>query len=139
MREDLSSKGLPEIVISDVDLERLSDLAVATEAKLPEIAEELLAELARAKVVERGAMPAGVVQMGSTVEYRSDDGQHRTVSLVFPAEADIEQGRISVMTPIGAALIGLAAGQSIAWTTRDGRRQQLTVVNVLAADDSPAA
>jgi regulator of nucleoside diphosphate kinase len=68
--------------------------------------------------------------MGSTVQFKSDDGQQRRVILVFPGEADISQGKISVLTPVGAALIGLSEGQSIMWTTRDGRDQQLTVLAV---------
>jgi regulator of nucleoside diphosphate kinase len=55
------------------------------------------------------------------------------VTLVFPAEADIAEGKISVLTPVGAALIGLTEGQSIMWTTRDGRDQELTILSVKAA------
>jgi regulator of nucleoside diphosphate kinase len=68
--------------------------------------------------------------MGSTVEFRSDTGQQRRVTLVYPGEADFAQGRISILTPIGAALIGLSPGQSIAWTSRDGRQHRLTVLSV---------
>ena len=50
--------------------------------------------------------------------------------LVYPGRADISEGRISIMTPIGAALIGLAEGQSIAWTARDGKAHRLTVLKV---------
>jgi regulator of nucleoside diphosphate kinase len=67
--------------------------------------------------------------MGSIVEFSSDAGQRR-VTLVYPVEADIAEGRISILTPIGAALIGLSQGQSIAWTARDGRRHRLTVLEV---------
>jgi regulator of nucleoside diphosphate kinase len=52
---------------------------------------------------------------------------------VLPPEADISAGRISVLTPIGAALIGLSPGQSIDWETRDGRVGRLTVESVEAA------
>jgi regulator of nucleoside diphosphate kinase len=68
--------------------------------------------------------------MGSTVAFRSDDGQQRQVTLVYPGEADFARGRVSVLTPIGAALIGLSPGQSIAWTARDGRQHRLTVLSV---------
>ena len=68
--------------------------------------------------------------MGSIVEFRSDTGQQRRVALVFPGDADFAQGRISILTPIGAALIGVSPGQSIAWTARDGRRHRLTVLTV---------
>ena len=69
--------------------------------------------------------------MGSRVRYRTAaDGEERDVTLVFPAEADITRSRVSVMTPVGAALIGLRKGQSITWITRDGRKQVLTVTGV---------
>jgi regulator of nucleoside diphosphate kinase len=64
------------------------------------------------------------------------------VTLVYPAEADIAEGRISVLTPVGTALIGLRAGQSITWRTRDGRKQVLTVLRVtppVADDPGPEA
>jgi regulator of nucleoside diphosphate kinase len=54
---------------------------------------------------------------------------------VYPGEADIAQNRVSILTPIGAALIGLSVGQSIAWSARDGRQQVLTVLSV----EPPAA
>ena len=66
-------------------------------------------------------MPVDVVRMGSTVTYRPDNGDDREVTLVLPAEADISEGRISVLTPVGTALIGLRTGQSTTWTARNGR------------------
>lgn len=130
MREDTNDRWTPAIIVSDIDQERLSGLATAALERAPEIAEELLSEMERALVVAAGSVPPHVVQMGSTVEFGSDDGQQRRVTLVFPGEADISQGKISVLTPVGAALIGLSEGQSIMWTTRDGRDQQLTVLSV---------
>jgi regulator of nucleoside diphosphate kinase len=49
---------------------------------------------------------------------------------VFPGDADISTNRVSVLTPIGTALLGLSTGQSIRWKTRDGREQELTVIGV---------
>lgn len=120
----------PKIVVTESDLERLTGLATAALERIPEVAEELLAEMDRAKVVSPKQMPADVVRMGSIVEFDSDSAQHRRVQLVFPGEADIEQGKISILTPIGTALIGLASGQSIAWTARDGKKHTLTVKTV---------
>jgi regulator of nucleoside diphosphate kinase len=77
-------------------------------------------------------VPAGVVQMGSTVHFQSDDGRMRRVELVFPGQADISADRISILTPIGAALIGLTKGQSMPWRTRDGQVRRLTVMSVHA-------
>ena len=83
----------------------------------PEVAEELLSEIERATVVPTHAVPANVVQMGSTVEFTTEEGVSRRITLAFPGQADITAARISVLTPIGAALIGLSEGQSIVWLT----------------------
>ena len=68
--------------------------------------------------------------MGSHVRYATETGEVREVTLVYPGEADISAGRISVLTPIGAALIGLSSGQSIDWRARDGRVHRLVVQSV---------
>ena len=120
----------PNIVVSEIDYERLMGLATNVSERLEEIAEELTAELDRAKVVPAKRLPQNVIRMGSTVEFRSNDGQERRVTLVYPGEADIEQGKISILTPIGTALIGLAPGQSMSWTARDGKQHQLNVLSV---------
>ncbi|MCX2698995.1 MULTISPECIES: nucleoside diphosphate kinase regulator [Ochrobactrum] len=120
----------PKIVVSDLDHERLTILAGNVSEKLEEVAEELLQELDRAKVVPFKKLPADVVHMGSTVEFRSNDGHERKVTLVYPGEADIAQGRISILTPIGTALIGLTPGQSMSWVARDGKTHELSVLSV---------
>lgn len=120
----------PKIVVGQIDHERLTGLATTALDRAPEVAETLLAEMDRAKVVSPTQVPADVVRMGSFVAFSSDSAQQRRVQLVYPGEADIEAGRISILTPIGTALIGLAAGQSIAWTATDGRQHTLTVVSV---------
>jgi regulator of nucleoside diphosphate kinase len=130
MRDVVRTRSVPQIIVSDTDYERLTDLASASLERQPEVANELLSEMDRAKVVEAAQVPADVVRMGSTVTFRSDDGQTRTLTLVYPADESLDQHRISVMTPVGAALIGLGEGQSISWTARDGRRHELTVVKV---------
>lgn len=133
----------PNIVVSEIDYERLMGLATNVSERLEEIADELMAELDRAKVVPAKRLPQNVIHMGSIVEFRSNDGQERRVTLVYPGEADIAQGKISILTPIGTALIGLAPGQSISWTARDGKQHELNVVSVSneaeAATESPAA
>ncbi len=125
----------PTIAVTRTDNERLWRLAEAFVDRNPAVAEELLAELDRAKVVEDGRLAVDVVRMGSSLRFTSDLGEDREVTLVFPGEADIAEGKISVLTPIGVALIGLSPGQSIDWTARDGRTHRLTVESV----EAPAA
>jgi regulator of nucleoside diphosphate kinase len=120
---------MPEIVVGNSDHARLTTLANAALDRVPDTAEELLSELDRAKVVADDSVPRNVVRMGSTVEYRSDNDRKR-VTLVFPQEADISSGKISVLTPVGTALIGLAEGESITWTARDGSSHELTIISV---------
>lgn len=129
-QQSAAQGGKPRILISETDLDRLSALAGAIADRSPEIAEELLSELERADVVKERDLPSGVVRMGSTVEYQADDGSQRRVTLVYPGEADISLGKVSILTPIGTALLGLSGGQSIEWIARDERRHRLTVVSV---------
>jgi regulator of nucleoside diphosphate kinase len=120
----------PAITITHSDHERLTRLAQSVVGPNDFIADALLEELERARPVADGAAPANLVRMGSTLRFTSDSGEDRVVTLVFPGEADIAQGRVSILTPIGVALIGLSAGQSIDWTGRDGRSHRLTVESV---------
>jgi regulator of nucleoside diphosphate kinase len=119
----------PDIVIGKDEHRQLTVLALAGTEHTPEISDGLLYELERADVVPNERVPRDVVRMGSRVTFRSGDDV-REVGLVYPAEADIAQGLISVLTPVGTALIGLRAGQSITWRTRDGRKQVLTILRV---------
>ena len=119
-----------QIIVSTADYERLTDLANASIERLPDVAQELLDELERAEIVEDKDVPGDVVRMGSTVTFKSDDGHTRTLKLVYPADESLDEHRISVMTPVGVALIGLGTGQSISWTARDGKHHRLTVTKV---------
>ncbi|MEP9351295.1 nucleoside diphosphate kinase regulator [Xanthobacter sp. KR7-225] len=129
MTRTTGSGRRPALVLGREDHERLTGLASAALDRFPDVAEELLGELERARLVAASRLPSSAVRMGSRVTYAAA-GVARTVTLVYPRDADIAAGRISVLTPIGTALIGLSQGQSIAWTARDGRRQTLTVVSV---------
>ena len=119
----------PEIIIRATDEDRLTELANGLLDHQPDLAETLLAELGRAKIVAAEAVPRDTVQMGSTFRY-SADGRERRVTLVYPADADIDAGRVSVGTPIGAALLELAEGQTIDWTARNGASHELTIIAV---------
>lgn len=130
MKRHTNNPRKPSIMIGETDHERLSNLALAAAARSPEISDGLLLELGRARVVADVAVPENVVGMGSMVEYETDTGDARRVKLVFPIDADISEGRISVLTPVGTALLGLTAGQTMNWTARDDRQHKLTVLAV---------
>ncbi len=129
----------PALLLGDGDYTKLMQLVSATQARLPEAADVLIAEMERAEVVETGSVPDDVVQMGSTVEYRPEGGTSRRVTLVYPTEADIDAGRVSVLTPIGTALLGLKVGDRITWEARNGREQELAIVAVTPPEPGPGA
>jgi len=122
---------LPPIKIRQADSERLAQLAEAAAETSPATAEFLAREIERATVVPDTTPLAGIVVMESEVTFRDDvTGLQKQVTLVYPKSANIEAGRISVLTPIGAALIGLAAGQAITFATPSGELRSLTVIEV---------
>lgn len=135
MASRTSTRRKPPIAITPPDYDRLARLAETMATRSPDLADELNAELERVRIVPEERIGADVVRLGSTVRYRTDSGETRAVTLVLPGEADISAGRISVLTPIGIALIGLSEGQTIDWTARDGRSHSLTVEAV----EQPAA
>lgn len=125
------SRSKPRIVLTATDHEKLSGLANAAANTMPEVAAELMEELDRAHILSKGRHPIDTVCMGCEVDFRDDmTGRVQTVTLVYPNEADISKGRISVLTPIGTALIGLPIGKSIDWITRTGETKRLTVLQV---------
>jgi regulator of nucleoside diphosphate kinase len=101
---------------------------------MPDLASGLADEIERAHVIEKGRHPIDVVSMGSEVRFRDDtSGKIQKVFLVYPGQADISQDKISVLTPIGTALVGLQVGSSITWETRTGELKRLTVLEVREA------
>ncbi len=118
----------PEIVITSQDLERIRQLIGTSDSP---VAERLDRELARAKVVPPADVPRDVVTMNSDVTFEDlSTGVRRTVRVVYPGDADAEQGKVSILAPMGSALLGLAVGQTIEWPTPGGVRR-VRVVEVL--------
>lgn len=121
----------PAIHMIDSEAETLADLAVAAEERLPEVSALLLEEIERATLHKARRIPPDVVTMRSHVIFVDEaSGTSRTVQLVYPGEADIDAGRVSILTLVGAGLIGLREGQSILWPGRDGHRRMLTITGV---------
>jgi len=123
--------NLPPITLTADDARRLSFVANAGLARLPQAAAFLAREVDRADIVPLTQIRHELVRMGSRVTYRDDtSGQRRTLTLVYPDEANIDLNRVSVLTPVGAALVGLSVGQSIEWETPAGDPRSLTVLEV---------
>ena len=122
--------SLPHILISTAEEKRLTAIATAASQRVPEASAALLSELERADVWPEAAMPTDVVRIGSIIEFEVDDGRRLKVQLVLPENADINARRISVLTPVGAALIGLSPRQSMEWSGNDGKERVLTVLAV---------
>jgi len=117
---------LPHIYLTQNDMDRLLALVDAYPGRR---FEKLEAELLRANVVPREEIPADVVTMNSRVIFENEaTGERREVTLVYPGGADIDAGKISVLVPIGTALLGLRVGQSIEWELPGGEKQRYRIV-----------
>lgn len=121
----------PRIIIDEAHVEHLERIAEGALRRNPDLADRLLTELARARRVSAAKMPADVVTIGNCATFRDETtGKERMVTLTFPEDADISTGRVSVMTPIGVALLGLHEGAEFDWETTGGETRRLTVVSV---------
>jgi regulator of nucleoside diphosphate kinase len=114
------------IIVSDVDIYRLRGLLGAG-------SEQLHAELEQAIVMPVGEIPRSVVTMGAKVQARDlRTGRVEAFQLVYPREADPAAHRVSVLAPLGSALLGNSEGETIEWRTPGGRRS-LRIERVLQA------
>lgn len=123
----------PDIIVTSSDFERLQRLIETHTADRDQDAVELLdVELSRARVVPPSEVPPSVVTMNSRLRYVNQaTGASRTVTLVYPAEANFEAGRLSILTPVGCALLGLAVGQTIDWTMPNRQMRKFVVEELL--------
>lgn len=123
--------ALPPISLRMCDADRLRNIAEAASDKYPQTTDFLAREIERADIVPDARLLPGLVTMDSDVTFRNDISmQERSVTLVYPEAADVDAGKISILTPIGAALIGLSVGQTIEFQTPGGRWRSLTVLKV---------
>ena len=129
---DQPASGLPpSLRISSRDAARLEALLEAPQWRDHPATGALAAELARAEIVSDDAMPPDVVGMHSRVDCIDDaSGERHAIRLVYPHEADIDAGRVSILAPVASALLGLAPGQSIDWAVPGGRTLRLRVLDV---------
>lgn len=119
---------LPPITLSSFDVARLESLLDSPALRQLPAAQALADELDRATVLPPEGMPHDVVTMNSIVSCRDRrSGELHRLTLVFPRDADVAKQRISVLAPVGAALLGLRIGQDIDWPAPDGRTLELQV------------
>jgi len=122
----------PPIVLSNGEADVLYALALKWRQRHPLSARLLLDELERARTVPEGQLPRDAVTMNSHVVFVDHaSGAEHSVQLVYPAAADMARQRVSVLTPIGAALIGMRPGREIDWPDRLGGRRKLRIVAVV--------
>ena len=121
------SQKMASIYITEIDHQRLSALIEKTRETNGvdrEYLNKLEAELDRAEIVDPKDIPANVITMRSTVRLKDMvSGDENTYSLVFPTEADFSEGKISVLAPIGMAILGYKLGDTIEWTVPSGMRK----------------
>jgi regulator of nucleoside diphosphate kinase len=133
------SKKATGIYITEVDYNRLSGLIERTRERNGDDREyltKLEAELERAEIVDAKDVPGDVITMRSKVRLKDlVSGESNTYSLVFPTEADFAEGKISVLAPIGTAILGYRRGDTIEWTVPSGLRR-LKVEEILYQPES---
>ena len=113
------------IFITDQDYHRLMTLVGQEEGPMAEALEE---ELSRANVIAQAEIPRDVVTMNSKVKFWDASAeQENEITLVYPQDANLTEGRVSVLAPVGVALLGLSVGQSIDWKMPNGAIKKLKV------------
>jgi regulator of nucleoside diphosphate kinase len=111
------------LIIGDEDFRRVMALRPS---------DPLREELARAVVVPSDKVPADVATLHSRLRYLDErTGERREVEIVLPEEADPARGKVSVLAPVGAALLGLSVGQSIEWEFPRGETRRLRLEALL--------
>lgn len=132
MQETVSVSNKPNIIISNTDLERLETLLESIPAGRFPGMDELMSELCRAEVLSPQDMPPNVVTMNSTVRFRVDGSTDEfCLTLVYPRDLDGSNDKISVLAPVGSALIGLSEGAEIEWPKPGGGTLRVRIEEVI--------
>lgn len=127
-----TNSGLPpSITVSSRDMARLEAMLESPALSRHPAAIALGEELNRAQVLPPEEIPDGIVTMHSKVECEDElHNEKHALTLVYPHEADFDKGRVSVLAPVGSALLGLSLGQTIDWTAPGGRKLRLRVTAI---------
>lgn len=121
----------PELVVSSLDYDRLDAMIAALPQAQAAAGAALAAELARARVVEPSELPPDRVSMRSTVCFESTHEHHPSrLTLVYPHELGSHADQISVLAPVGTALLGLKVGDSIDWPLPGGELTRLCILGI---------
>ena len=91
--------------------------------------QKLVGEMESAKIYDEANMPTDVIRFNSTVTIVSENGWHKQFKLVMPSEGDVKNDKISILTPMGAAVMGYSEGDTIIWEFPSGE-QKLTIEKV---------
>ena len=122
----------PDITISSLDAERLEQLLESLPQSNVAGRAELEAELARATVVEPQQMPPNVVTMNSTVKFAMlSSGEEFEMTLVYPKDVGTSGKSVSILAPVGSALLGLSQGDEIEWPNPGGGLTTVRVKEVI--------
>ena len=133
----LSGAERPPIHLLASESDLVAELALRSEHRQPVVAAMLLEEIERAELHDPQTMPAGHARLNSFVNFVDEHTQKiREVQLVLPAQADLSEGRLSILTPMGAALYGLAAGHTIEWPDLHGNYRPIRIVRVVQPDEA---
>ncbi|SDA26232.1 GreA/GreB family elongation factor [Nitrosospira sp. Nsp11] len=121
----------PQVVLTSQDLDRLEALLETLPANaFP--AKELRAELDRSEIVEPEQIPPSVVTMNSTVRFSIDSsGDDFCLTLVYPKDVDGSGDKISILAPVGSALLGLSTGDEIEWPRPGGGMIKVRIVEIV--------
>jgi regulator of nucleoside diphosphate kinase len=121
----------PQITVSSLDLERIEALLEQPQFRTGAGVEALRSELKRANVLEPAEMPGDIVTMNSTALVSDEaTGEQRELSLVYPRDADGASNKVSVLAPVGMAMLGMRVGQVIDWKVPGGRELRLRITAI---------
>jgi len=130
----------PNIIVSSLDAERLEILLDALPPAEAATHDGLLDELGRAEIVAPQDMPPGVVTMNSTVRFEIDTPREELrLTLAYPRDMANTTDAISILTPVGTALLGLSVGDAIDWPRPDGQLARVRILEVLYQPEQAGA
>lgn len=120
----------PNVVITKKDADRIDLLLESLSGQTFPGKSQLQAELARATVVDSEDVPPNVVTMNSTVVFKTSEGKEFSLKLVYPRDSDGSAEKLSILAPVGSAILGLKEGDSISWPIHGGTSVEVQIIRV---------